>query len=476
MSIRLRLSLLYSAILALTLIFFGLTLYVIMAQYTLESLKRDLLQSGDAIYGRLVFQYTRSDQSAAGMPPPPRPLEGLSNQQAFNQLREREIVRVLNPDGELVATPFGATENALPLGAVELQSLRNQQIVWKITPYGSERLLVYNRPGVVNGEVVFITQVARTLTERDRSLAAIGQFLLIAGVVTTLAAFGIGWALSGTALRPIRRITQTAQEIGNESDFTRRVDYTGPKDEVGELALTFNVMLARLQEAYQQVSQALKKQRSFVADVSHELRTPLTTVRGNLALLRRDPPLPSAEQDDVLSDLVDESDRLIRLVNDLLVLARADAGRDLLQEQVPVKDLVEETCRQARLLDGDREIITNLQDVRVLGDRDALKQVLLILLDNALKHSEGRIIITAENVGKQVMISVRDCGPGMAADTLEHVFDRFYRGEAAQEINGFGLGLPIAKALVEAQGGKINLESQVDCGTVVRVVLPCLPG
>lgn len=473
MSIRLRLSLLYSAILALTLILFSLALYFIMAQYTLETLKRDLMQSGNSIYGRLMFQYARPDQSMANMqPPPPMPLEALSNQPAFSQLREREIVRVLNPDGELVASPFGAVESALPLTAVDLQSLRNQQVVWKVADYGGERILIYNRPGIVNGEVVFIAQIARTLTERDRSLAAIGQFLLIAGAVTTLAAFGIGWALAGATLRPIQRITQTAQEIGKESDFTRRVDYAGPRDEVGELALTFNSMLVRLEQAYQQVSESLKKQRNFVADVSHELRTPLTTVRGNLALLRRDPPLPPGEQEDVLTDLVDESDRLIRLVNDLLVLGRADAGRDLQKERVEIRELVEDICRQARLLDPQRQIFENTQDVAATGDRDALKQVLLILLDNGLKHSQGAITVSAEAAGLQVVISIRDSGPGMAPDTLAHVFDRFFRGEAAQGEKGFGLGLPIAKALVEAQEGKIILESQVGCGTVARVVLP----
>jgi two-component system, OmpR family, sensor kinase len=473
MSIRLRLTLLYSAILALTLIIFGIALYTVQAQYTLDSLKRDLQRSGDNLVLSLRWRYLHPRPlQAQPEAPPPMPLDTLSSEQSFNQLREREIVRVLNPDGGLVASPSGVVESALPLSAVGLQSLRNQQVVWEFANFNGERLLIYNRPGVINGEVVFITQAARALTERDRSLAALSRTLLIAGVLTTLAAFGIGWALAGTTLRPIQRITQTAQEIGNESDFTRRVDYSGPKDEIGELALTFNAMLTRLEEAYQRVSQTLKMQRNFVADVSHELRTPLTTVRGNLALLRRDPPLPAVEQTDVLSDLVDESDRLIRLVNDLLVLARADSGNNLQQEPVAVRPLVEETCRQVRLLDQQREIVENMQDVSVLGDRDALKQVLLILMDNGLKHSQGAIAVSAETVGKQVMISVRDRGPGMAPDTLEHVFDRFYRGEAAQEVNGFGLGLPIAKALVEAQGGKISLESQVPLGTVVRVYLP----
>ena len=141
---------------------------------------------------------------------------------------------------------------------------------------------------------------------------------------------------SGITLKPIHRITQTAQTIGDERDFTRRVDYTGPSDEVGQLANTFNSMLSRLQDAFRKVEHSLQMQRDFVTDVSHELRTPLTTLRGNLGLLHRELPMPPEEQTDILTDMVDESDRLIRLVNDLLTLARADTGRSLAKEPVDV--------------------------------------------------------------------------------------------------------------------------------------------
>jgi signal transduction histidine kinase len=151
--------------------------------------------------------------------------------------------------------------------------------------------------------------------------------LSAASIVILLAAFGIGWVFSGVVLNPIQRITQTARAIGEERDFTRRVDYTGPQDEVGQLATMFNSMLGRLQDAYQRVAHSLQMECNFVAAVSHELRTPLTTLRGNLGLLRRDPPIPTDEQADILNDIVDVSDRLIRLVNDLLVFVRVDAGR-----------------------------------------------------------------------------------------------------------------------------------------------------
>lgn len=297
--------------------------------------------------------------------------------------------------------------------------------------------------------------------------------MIAASLLTTLGAFGIGWVLSGVTLRPIHRITQTARVIGDESDFSRRVDYSGPNDEIGQLAKTFNSMLARLQEAYQRVNHALSVQRDFVADVSHELRTPLTTVRGNLALLRRAPPLPAEEQADILGDLVEESDRLIRLVNDLLVLARADAGRQLAQEPLAIQPLIEEACRQARQLDPGREIICEVSpELAALGDRDAVKQVLLILLDNALKHSHGPIHVSTRREEAHVAVLVCDQGPGISPDQLEHIFDRFYRGEAHPAVPGFGLGLAIAKALIEGQGGSISVESQVGRGSVVQVRLP----
>jgi signal transduction histidine kinase len=318
--------------------------------------------------------------------------------------------------------------------------------------------------------VVYIVQAARPLTERDRSLQILGTSLLIAILLATLAAFGIGWILSGLTLRPIHRITQTAQAIGGERDFTRRVAYTGPQDEVGQLATTFNSMLSRLQDAYQRLAHSLQMQQDFVADVSHELRTPLTTLRGNLGLLRRTPPLPAEEQNDVLGDMVDESDRLIRLVNDLLVLARADAGRNLAKERVIIQAALDEVCRQARQLDPLRQIeLAVPAELAVLADRDAFKQVMLILLDNALKHTTGVIEVTAERSHSQAVIRIRDHGPGIPAGQLEHIFDRFYRGDESSMIPGFGLGLPIARALVEAMGGTIEMHSELGVGSLAEI-------
>ena len=230
---------------------------------------------------------------------------------------------------------------------------------------------------------------------------------------------------------------------------------------------------SRLESAYQRVHHSLRMQQDFVADVSHELRTPLTTVSGNLALLRLDPPLPAEEQADILSDLVDESERLIRLVNDLLVLARADSQRSLVYEPVMVAGVIAESVRQVQQLDRTREFtISAAEDLCLAGDRDAFKQVLLILLDNAVKHSKGRIFVNAAPGGRVVVVTVQDEGPGIPADVLEHIFDRFYRASEDAAVPGYGLGLSIAKALVEAQSGSILIESAVGIGSTVSVEMP----
>jgi signal transduction histidine kinase len=474
MSIRLRLSLFYSVILALTLVVVGIVLYTTQSQYTLSWLKQDLVVSSETLSQSIVqtYLYPKLPGSNEQTTAPPPPLS-LTNNQAFQHQSQQEVVRVLGPDGNLIASPIGSADITLPLNSTGLEALHRMQDWWETDTVAGQRLLIYNRPVVFQGQLVSILQVARALTERDQSLQALARTLMIAVLVAILTALGMGWLLAGASLQPIRRISQTAQAIGSERDFTRRVAYTGPQDEVGQLALTFNSMLAQLQNAYQKVAHSLEMQRNFVADVSHELRTPLTTLRGNLGLLGRTPPLSTEDQADALKDMVEESDRLIRLVNELLLLARADAGRNLAKEPVTVRPVMEETCRQAHSLDPQRLIALDVQqDLTVAGDRDAIKQILLIVLDNAIKHSRGAIRLSAEAGDARVLFRVQDVGEGIPPGQLEHVFDRFYHGYDPTDNHGLGLGLSIARALVEGQGGTITIESTVGQGSTLLFSLP----
>lgn len=474
MSIRFRFTLLYSAILALMLTLFSLSLYSIQSQTTMETLKRDLVITGKGLEAFVLVVVFQQDpfMKVTTAPQQPKSFVIFSKEMFFNELPEFEIIRVLDPGGRLLASPYGRLEDALPLSSEGFHAVQNQSEWFEIVTVDEKKLLIYSRPVVSGGEVVSILQIARPLAERERSLSNLAVTLLAASLATLVTAFGIGWLFSGFAFRPIRRMTRTAETIGRERDFTRRVEYAGPQDEVGRLATTFNAMLARLQDAYQRVAGSLEMQRRFVVDVSHELRTPLTTLRGNLDLLRLDPPIPDAERADVLTDMVDESDRLIRLVNELLLLARADVRRNLKQESIDLRPLLEETCRQARFLDKSRKIALKAEDTTVVADRDALKQILLIVLDNAFKHCAGDVSVEGRKAGSEAEIRVQDCGEGMPPEQVEHVFDRFYRGGGASSGPGVGLGLSIAKSLVEGQGGKIRLESELGKGSVVILSFP----
>jgi two-component system OmpR family sensor kinase len=463
MSIRLRLTLLYSAILTLTLFAFGALLYARQYQETFEIEKRFLIDMGERFAdGRRA----PPGPAPSGQPPSPEP-SGQTDDFAGGYLVRRsadglEILDLQTPD-----------DVVLPLSDDALQAAQNGETWMETATVEEERVLIYTIPILVEGQLTEILQMGRSITTRDQSIRALGGNLLLAGIVAIVAAFGLGWVLAGMSLRPIQRLTQTAQTIGMERDFSRRVAHTGPDDEVGRLAKTFNAMLSELQAAYQQVEQTLEMQRRFVADVSHELRTPLTTLNGNVELLRREPPISAEDRYEVLSDMASESKRLIRLVNDLLALARADARRPLQSEPVPIRPIVEEVCRQARLLAPEREIACEpLPDVAALGQADALKQVLLILLDNALKHADGPIAVAGEVRGEWVALSVRDNGPGIDPELLPYLFERFSRGRISASDDGTGLGLAIAKALVEAQGGSLTIQSQPGEGSVFSATLP----
>lgn len=479
MSIRLRLTLLYSTILALTLIVFSGTLYAIQARYTLAIVQGDLALPVRRLAAELTRMLSEPDQRRPFfMVGPPDVLagdRGPSDWQpmALREFRTRDTVRLLDADGSPLDLTLNEDTEDLSPSKAGLEQLQSGQ-EWTEIVHGEEgRLLVHSAPVQAEGQLVAIVQMARPLTDRDRSLQALGLALTTGSLLTILVAFGIGWVLAGVTLRPIHRITQTAQEIGRTRDFSSRVQHRGPDDELGRLAKTFNGMLDRLQDAYQQVAHSLQVQRDFVADVSHELRTPLTTVRGNLELLNHTPPLPGAEQEDILQDLVGESDRLIRLTTDLLTLARADAGRKLSCEPVAVGPLIDDVCRQAQLLEPARRIqCDGLEEATALADRDALKQVLLILLDNAIKHTQGPIQVALEKRERRVAVSVQDSGPGMTAEQCERAFDRFYQGDNSRSTPGFGLGLSIARTLVEAQEGSIDLQSEVEAGSTFTVWLP----
>jgi two-component system OmpR family sensor kinase len=476
MSIRLRLTLLYSAILALTLIAFSTILYVSQTQTTYAGIKGNLLRQAGVFangIGRFPGQEGRLRGDTGALEPPP-PVAAGGAPAAGGTLPGR-WTQTRSITGTLSARTFDLSGAVLPLSSAGLRSVKDGAGWFETAQVQEQPLLIYSQSFTLTSGAKEIVQVAFPIALTVQSLDSLRLVLIAGSSLAILAAFAIGWGLAGAALRPIQRITQTAQTIGAEHNFGRRVEHLGPSDEVGQLALTFNDMLAELETAYRQLEGALDSQRRFVADASHELRTPLTTVRGNIELLRHEPPLDAQERAEVIADTRDEVDRLIRLVNQLLVLARADAGQQLRREPLPVKPLLEDVCRQLKVLAPQSSVLCDPPpDLQVLGDRDALKQVLLALVDNALVHTSPgtAIYLSSAPDGECIAISVRDTGPGIPPETLPRIFERFYRGDVSRTGNGSGLGLAIARELVEGQGGAIAVESRLGQGTVFTITLP----
>ena len=472
MSIRLRLTLLYSSILALTLVIFSLALYTMLRQVVYNGLTNDLVEDARTLVEARTAVEGRGAPEAHGAPPARspwgrRPTLRFGTPETFGQ--------IINLDGSVVFASANLEGVELPLSPQGWETVKSGRAWRESTTVENQPLYIYSTPVISQGRITSVVQVARPAMEQEGALGVLRGLLMLGTVLATLTAFGVGWVLSGAALRPINRLTQTARAIGAERNFDRRVEHSGPNDELGRLATTFNQMLSELQSAFHQTQQSLLAQRRFVADASHELRTPLTTIRGNLGLLQRRPPISPDDREAVLGDSVEETERLMRLVQSLLTLARADAGQAVRTEPVAVQPTVEDVVRQTQRLAPDHRVTAEaIPDLVVLAERDMLKQTLLILLDNAVKFTPpgGVITISAVAQGANAAITVRDTGVGIAPEALPHIFTRFYRTDTARTGDGAGLGLSIAQSLVEAYHGAITVSSQVGQGSAFTITLP----
>jgi signal transduction histidine kinase len=280
--------------------------------------------------------------------------------------------------------------------------------------------------------------------------------LLIGSIVAFLAA--------GRVLAPLRELTETARAI-EESDLTRRIDVKG-SDELAELGSTFNAMLDRLEVAF-------SSQRELIRDVSHELRTPITIVRGHLEVLGDDP----AEREETIELVTDELDRMARLVDDLLTLARAERPDFLQPEPVRLGDFTSEVLAKATSL-GDRRWTLNAgRDGMIDADPQRLTQALVNLADNAVKQTvAGSVIeIGADVDGSWARLWVKDDGPGLSAKDRDGIFRRFSRGSRGRRYSGTGLGLAIVKVVAEAHGGRVDVSSEPGHGARFTVVVPAAP-
>jgi len=443
--------------------------------------------------------------SAAPTPQPDSPLASLSDITLSLSAELETRIRILDPQGIVLVDSMDGEDLGRDLSSVE-------EVAWALggrpavptavamaTPGVGEVAralssrpdkalrLAANRIGIggrtmyvavpisMDGQMVGVVYLSQSMSDLLAVIYDLRWRLVISTGVAAVVASIAGLLLSRALTRPIQQLTLAADEVAR-GDLERQVPVRSD-DEIGRLGQAFNRMVAQLR--------AIEQMRTdFVSNVSHELRTPLTAVKGLVETLRDGAVDDREVRDRFLATIEDETDRLIRLVNDLLVLSKADSqALRLKREALDVQELIERSLNKLAPQLESKGILVEVSAAdgprSVLADADRIEQVLVNLLDNAIKYSAegGRITVAVSEspTPEMVGLAVRDEGVGIPAGDLPRVFERFYRVDRARarDGGGSGLGLSIAKAIVEAHGGEITLESEEGRGTTVRFTLPC---
>lgn len=475
MSIRLRLTLWYTGILAVTLVTLGVGIYFSLSTSLMGDLKDKVKSQGEEVAaqfrpvlfrGGVTFTLPRLDAFQTGM-----------------------VMQVLTSSGE-VRDQSSNLEIALPHSNRTLELAAQKQEFYETIELGRTSVLVYNYSLVYQQELKGILRVASSTDYIDNTLRQLKFTLFLVGLFVVLLAASVGWFLARKALRPIEGVIEAANRIEKSADLDQRINYIGPSDEVGRLTDTINGMLARIQIMYTELDEAYRAQRRFVSDASHELRTPLTTIRGNVDLLEKvwrsasNPNAAGIDGENVqmsleaMRDISDEAERMSRMVNDLLSLARADAGQTIHKGPVEIKPLVEEVIRRAQFLPRTADWVPGnpevLSGIVVQGNKDYLQQLLFIFIENGFKYTdEGSVRLDFIRGDGQIGFRVSDTGIGMDKEEVPHIFERFYRADPSRGTkSGTGLGLSIAKWIIDEHGGSIEVMTQKGLGTTFVIWLP----
>jgi two-component system OmpR family sensor kinase len=517
-SLRLRLLLWYGTLLAATLGVFA-TLILILTTNAIDQSMANAIRAE----ARVATLDVRDDLS----PTPPYWPRQLTMNVVDTYRETGVVVEVLDSQGQLRYLSAGGTVTPLPLSAQTIRAVLAGRTTCYDTSDGDEAVRVEVLPitapladasrsagdattcevsaggtSPATGPVVGVLLVAKSLGEVSATLTLLRTLLLVVGLVTLGGTLVGSWVIATRVLRPLTAIAAMAQAIAASTahgtrlgNLNQRVRRPRGRDELVQVVDTFNEMLASLQSA-------TETQRRFVADASHELRAPLTTIQGNLAFLRRRlDELPPEERRSMLADAHGEAVQLAKLVEELLLLARADASTDGSgASQEEMSSMAGEHTQKAPLVELDHAIlqlvrqlrrrlsvegstlkleIGHIEPVRVRGDEEQLRRITLILLDNALKYTpsngeegRGRVIVSLERADRQAVLRVRDMGIGIEPADLPHIFERFYRADRARTRQGTGLGLSIAQTLVEQLGGRITAESIPGQGSTFSLWLP----
>ncbi len=469
LSLRVKLTLYYLAILSAILLLFGISIYAYLSRSLLMTIDETLAYQLKTIEHNLAV-------SAGAEIPDPATLNGDDDDLSLQILPH--ITQIIDDQGRVTDDMTSPKHSQLPLDMARLQSLAVGKNYFDTIKLSNGELLrvAMRRVKDHSGAGNYYIRLGQSL---ESLRIARRRLLLILGIAIPLAlllgSYG-GLLLANQALRPVDRITRAAEQMST-GDLTERVPTPAKMDEIGRLAVTFNQMISRLQAAFE-------RQRQFTSDASHELRTPLAVMRGDIEITLRRERAPE-EYKRVLTSNLEEIVRLSRLVEDLLMLARADSGRlELRREPFDLNKLCQQMTEYisplAQQKGQDLTYKTSeTGEVKINGDLQRIKQLLLNLLDNAIKYTDygGSVTLGVKTEGKDAVITVADTGRGIPPEDLPHIFERFFRKSKStsdRTATGFGLGLSIVKWIVDSHGGKIEAKSEVGKGTTFIVRFPLI--
>ncbi len=461
-SIRFKLSLWNALILLLVLCISGGILHAYLAHNLLRQIDQQLLEliAERGVLRSRIQSDGKVDCAVVG--------------DMARRLRLGEFYRVVDEKGRQLCE-IDATRAALPpLQPWMLEAVRSEGPLLatvKLTSGRALRQLVLPL-GTYDGQRLFF-QAAIDLERVDGPLRELRSLLLLYSPATLVFVAVCGWFLAGRALAPVNNITRAMRKV-NAENLNRRLPVGKSRDEISRLAETFNAMLANLEESFRKI-------RQFSGDASHELRTPLTILKGETEVALRWAKHPD-EFRKMLESSMEEIDRMGRIIEDLLTLAKSEAGaRSLVIRPFSLSDLLQGIYLQANTLGEAKKIKAFLhldvtEEIRLMGDELRLRQLFLNLVANAVNYTPegGAIEISLAMVDGEARVTVSDTGIGISAEHLPHIFDRFYRVDKARnrEDGGTGLGLAIVKSLAEAHGGRVEVSSVPDEGTTFTVFLP----
>jgi len=485
-SVRFRLTAWYALFLIIILVTLGIALRTILVRSIENDTNQRLLAAAQQIEEQTTVDNSpealaATTQDVSRLRPPS--FESLILSGMWSAMVDRTLGGFLkndtipDPDNTLQALTYS---DVIALNRPEIQTITVGET--------KTRVLIAPFDPFQSGSVSAMVVVGQSAESLEKTTILLNQVLVLVSAVGVVLAAITGWLVAGRALSPVGRITRTADQIAqdqNDVSLSKRLAVSRAGDELSQLALTFNAMLDRLESAF-------GAQRRFVADASHELRTPLTAMRGNVDVMLRQikvgKEIPPDELREALGDVQHESERMARLIDDLLTLARTDAaGLGSLVDLQPISldVLAREAFRIGQALSHGQDMTLDVRhSIMIDGDGDRLVQVIIILLENAIRHTAatGSISLTIDSAPATAdepmcaQIIVHDTGEGISADHLPHLFERFYRVEGARTRShgGTGLGLSIALSIVRGHHGWIDVESGPGAGTTFTIFIPVL--